>query len=33
MTAGTAIFGKKERAALVVPIIANDPIGVQVLGI
>lgn len=33
MTVATAIFGKGERAALFVPIIANNPIGVQVLGI
>ena len=33
MTVATAIFGKGERAALIVPIIANNPIGVQVLGI
>ena len=33
MTLGTAILGRKERAALVAPIITNNPIGVQVLGI
>jgi len=29
----TAIFGREQRAALIAPIIANNPIGVQVLGI
>jgi Na+-transporting NADH:ubiquinone oxidoreductase subunit D len=29
----TAIFGREQRAALVAPIVANNPIGVQVLGI
>lgn len=33
MTIGTAILGKEERAALIAPIITNNPIGVQVLGI
>ena len=33
MTAATAIFGKGERTALLAPILANNPIGVQVLGI
>lgn len=28
-----AVFGKKERAALLDPILTNNPIGVQVLGI
>ena len=32
MTA-TALFGKDQQAALIAPIIANNPIGVQVLGI
>src|SRR5512140_3647949 len=27
------VFGKAERAALITPVIANNPIGVQVLGI
>jgi Na+-transporting NADH:ubiquinone oxidoreductase subunit D len=31
--AATPWFGKAERGALVAPIIANNPIGVQVLGI
>jgi Na+-transporting NADH:ubiquinone oxidoreductase subunit D len=30
---GTAILGREQRAALVEPIIINNPIGVQVLGI
>jgi Na+-transporting NADH:ubiquinone oxidoreductase subunit D len=30
---GTAILGREQRAALVEPIITNNPIGVQVLGI
>jgi Na+-transporting NADH:ubiquinone oxidoreductase subunit D len=30
---GTAILGKEERVALIAPIITNNPIGVQVLGI
>jgi len=30
---GTAILGREERAALLTPIVANNPIGVQVLGI
>ena len=29
----TAIFGREQRSALIAPIIANNPIGVQVLGI
>ena len=33
MTAATAYFGKAERTALLAPIVANNPIGVQVLGI
>ena len=33
MTASTSVFGKHERAALITPVIANTPIGVQVLGI
>jgi len=33
MSATTAVFGKHARTALVAPIIANNPIGVQVLGI
>ena len=33
MTGMAAIFGKGERTALLAPIIANNPIGVQVLGI
>jgi Na+-transporting NADH:ubiquinone oxidoreductase subunit D len=33
MTVATAAFGKAERTALLTPIIANNPIGVQVLGI
>ena len=33
MNASTSVFGKHERSALVTPILANNPIGVQVLGI
>ena len=33
MTASTALFGKHEKAALIAPVITNNPIGVQVLGI
>ena len=33
MTGMAAVFGKGERTALLAPIIANNPIGVQVLGI
>ena len=33
MTTATATFGRAERTALLTPIIANNPIGVQVLGI
>ena len=33
MTASTTVFGKHEKAALITPVIANNPIGVQVLGI
>jgi Na+-transporting NADH:ubiquinone oxidoreductase subunit D len=33
VTASTALFGKHEKAALIAPVIANNPIGVQVLGI
>ncbi len=33
MTANATLFGKGERTALVAPIITNNPIGVQVLGI
>ncbi len=33
MTVSSALFGKHEKAALIAPIIANNPIGVQVLGI
>jgi Na+-transporting NADH:ubiquinone oxidoreductase subunit D len=29
----TAFFGREQRAALIAPIVANNPIGVQVLGI
>ncbi len=29
----TTLFGKPERATLLTPVIANNPIGVQVLGI
>ena len=29
----TGAFGKRERAALLDPILTNNPIGVQVLGI
>ena len=32
MSASTTLFGKGERGALVAPIIANNPIGVQVMG-
>jgi Na+-transporting NADH:ubiquinone oxidoreductase subunit NqrD len=27
------VFGKPQRATLLTPVIANNPIGVQVLGI
>jgi Na+-transporting NADH:ubiquinone oxidoreductase subunit D len=33
VTASTALFGKHEKAALIAPILSNNPIGVQVLGI
>jgi len=33
VTASTSVFGKHEKAALITPVIANNPIGVQVLGI
>ncbi len=33
MTAATGILGRAERTTLLTPIIANNPIGVQVLGI
>ncbi len=33
MTASTSVLGKHEKAALLTPIISNNPIGVQVLGI
>ena len=33
MTASEAILGKAERHALVTPVLDNNPIGVQVLGI
>ena len=33
MTASTSVLGKHEKAALITPIISNNPIGVQVLGI
>jgi len=33
VTASTALFGKHEKAALIAPVITNNPIGVQVLGI
>jgi Na+-transporting NADH:ubiquinone oxidoreductase subunit D len=33
VTAAIAIFGKGERTALLAPILVNNPIGVQVLGI
>ncbi len=31
MTASTSVFGKREQAALIAPIVANNPIGVQEL--
>jgi Na+-transporting NADH:ubiquinone oxidoreductase subunit D len=33
VTASAAILGKPERSALVTPVLDNNPIGVQVLGI
>jgi len=33
VSAAAAIFGKHEKGALVTPILVNNPIGVQVLGI
>jgi Na+-transporting NADH:ubiquinone oxidoreductase subunit D len=33
VSASTSIFGKHEKGALISPIFANNPIGVQVLGI
>ncbi len=33
MSATTTLFGKHEKHAFVTPILANNPIGVQVLGI
>ena len=33
MTSPAAVFGKPQRAALLAPVVANNPIGVQVLGI
>ena len=33
MSAAAAIFGKHEKGALITPILVNNPIGVQVLGI
>jgi Na+-transporting NADH:ubiquinone oxidoreductase subunit D len=33
VSAAAAIFGKHEKGALITPILANNPIGVQVLGI
>jgi Na+-transporting NADH:ubiquinone oxidoreductase subunit D len=33
MTAATTFFGTAERTTLLTPVIANNPIGVQVLGI
>jgi Na+-transporting NADH:ubiquinone oxidoreductase subunit D len=33
VTASTSVLGKHEKAALVSPIVSNNPIGVQVLGI
>jgi Na+-transporting NADH:ubiquinone oxidoreductase subunit D len=33
VTASTFFFGKHERGALITPFLANNPIGVQVLGI
>jgi Na+-transporting NADH:ubiquinone oxidoreductase subunit D len=33
VNASTSVFGKHEKIALVTPIIVNNPIGVQVLGI
>jgi len=33
VTASTSVLGKHEKAALITPIISNNPIGVQVLGI
>ena len=32
-SAATSLFGKPQRAALSLPVITNNPIGVQVLGI
>ena len=31
MSVSATLFGKHERSALVAPVIANNPIGVQVL--
>jgi Na+-transporting NADH:ubiquinone oxidoreductase subunit D len=33
VSASTSVFGKHEQGALITPVIANNPIGVQVLGI
>jgi Na+-transporting NADH:ubiquinone oxidoreductase subunit D len=33
VTTSTSVFGKHEKGALITPIFANNPIGVQVLGI
>jgi Na+-transporting NADH:ubiquinone oxidoreductase subunit D len=33
MSAAAPVFGKQARAALLSPILANNPIGIQVLGI
>jgi Na+-transporting NADH:ubiquinone oxidoreductase subunit D len=33
VSAAAAIFGKHEKGALITPILVNNPIGVQVLGI
>jgi Na+-transporting NADH:ubiquinone oxidoreductase subunit D len=33
VSASTSVFGKHEKSALITAIIANNPIGVQVLGI
>jgi Na+-transporting NADH:ubiquinone oxidoreductase subunit D len=32
-SASASVFGKHEKAALITPIVSNNPIGVQVLGI
>jgi len=33
VSASTSVFGRHEKSALVTPVFANNPIGVQVLGI